>query len=64
MISAKMMAGSVIGEVPTIAIKLLFVTYLLLPEDTYPNYAPVDIPSRNLRQTFFGQVTCYTDSGT
>ena len=30
----KMMAGLVIGEVPTIVIKLLFVTYLLLPEDT------------------------------
>ena len=50
-----MMAGLVIGEVPTIVIKLLFVTYLLLPEDTYPNYAPVDIPSRNLRQTFLGR---------
>ncbi|KAF6071714.1 putative peptidase family protein [Candida albicans] len=44
------MAGSAIGEVPTIVIKLLFVTYLLLPEDTYPNYAPVDIPSLELAQ--------------
>ena len=59
----KMMAGLVIGEVPTIVIKLLFVTYLCYQKILIPTMLGGYTVSKS-KTNIFGQVTCYTDSGT